>query len=51
MTFHELLRICLKFDQIHFGKDQGNSNFTFIQNLSCKVAKFELLNLSPETFL
>jgi hypothetical protein len=51
MAFHEPLRICLKFDQIHFGKDQGNSNFTFIQNLSCKAANFELLNLSPKAFL
>jgi hypothetical protein len=51
MTFHELLQICLKFDQIHLGKDQGNSNSTFIQNLSCKAANFELLNLSPKAFL
>jgi hypothetical protein len=43
--------MCLKFDQIHFGKDQCNSNFTFIQNLSCKAANFELLNLSPKAFL
>jgi hypothetical protein len=51
MTSHELLQMCLKFDQIHFGKDKGNSNFTFIQNLSCKAAKFEFLNLSPKAFL
>jgi hypothetical protein len=51
MTFHELLQMCLKFDQIHFGKDQGNSYFTSIQNLSCKAANFELLNLSPKSFL
>jgi hypothetical protein len=51
MTFHELLQMRSKFDQIHFGKDQGNSNFTFIQNLSCKAVNFELLNLSPKAFL
>jgi hypothetical protein len=47
----EILQICSKFDQIHLGKDQGNSNFTFMQNLSCKATKFELLNLSPKAFL
>jgi hypothetical protein len=51
MTFHELLQICLKFDQIHFGKDKGNSNFTFIENLSYKAANFEFLNLSPKVYL
>jgi hypothetical protein len=51
MTFHELLQMCLKFDQIHIGKDKGNSNFTFIQNLSYKAAKFEFLNLSSKAIL
>jgi hypothetical protein len=51
MTFLKFLQICSKFDQIHLGKDQGNSNFTFMQNLSCKAANFELLNLSPKAFL
>jgi hypothetical protein len=51
MTSHELLQMRSKFDQNHFGKDQGNSNVTFIQNLSCKAANFELLNLSPKAFL
>jgi hypothetical protein len=50
MTFHKFLHICSKFDQIHLGKDQGNSNFTFIQNLSCKAANFEFLNLSPKAY-
>jgi hypothetical protein len=43
MTFHELLQMYLKFDQIHFGKDKGNSNFTFIH--------FEFLNLNPKEIL
>jgi hypothetical protein len=41
MTFHEHLQMYQKFDQIPFGKDKGNSNSTFVQNLTCKAAKFE----------
>jgi hypothetical protein len=51
MTFHKLLQMCSKFDQIHLGKDQRNSNFTFMQNLSYEAVNFELLNLSPKAFL
>jgi hypothetical protein len=51
MTFHEHLQMYQKFDQIPFGKDKGNSNSTFVQNLTCKAAKFEFLNLSPKTIL
>jgi hypothetical protein len=53
-SHHDLLKILLlysKFDQIHLGKDQGNSNFTFMQNLVYKAVNFELLNLSPKAFL
>jgi hypothetical protein len=51
MTFHKLLQMYSKFDQIHLGKDQGNSNFTFLQNLLYKAVNFEFLNLSPKAFL
>jgi hypothetical protein len=51
MTFHKLLQMYSKFDQIHLGKDQGNSNSTFLQNLFYKAVNFEFWNLSPKAFL
>jgi hypothetical protein len=51
MTFHKLLQMYSKFDQIHLGKDQGNSNFTFLQNLLYKAVNFEFLKNSTTLIL
>jgi hypothetical protein len=51
MIFHEHLQMYQKFDQIPFGKDKGNLNSTSVQNLTCKAANFEFLNLRPKKIL
>jgi hypothetical protein len=48
---HENLCLGPNFWPNPFWKNQGNSNFTFVQNSTWNAASFEFLSLSPKPML